>query len=1010
MDSDLWQQIEALYSSALELPASDRADFLAVACAGNDALRLEVLSLLSAGEHADSFLEEPAVSLGLSLLAGRESLAGQTVGRYKLLELLGRGGMGEVYLAHDYSLKRRIALKLLPPYIGGDRERVRRFEQEARAASAISHPNVAHVYEIGGEDDRRYIAMEYVRGRTLREVLKQGPLEVRAALDVAVQVASALQAAHEAGVIHRDVKPENVMLRDDGYVKVLDFGLAKHIDNRSYAGEPEAPPFSSLHTAPEVFMGTSEYMSPEQVRRQPADERTDLWSLGVVLYEMLAGGRPFRGREAADVMVAILEREPEPLAEVAPGLPAAVCEFVSKSISKRPENRHPSAAGMAADLRRLIHMLDVSRPSPDAQPPAGSPAADPSANEPAEPLGVKESRAASPDESPRESARPFGMLERMADFYPGALVSKRVSTPEGGRHRARWLALLPLLLAGLYFGLPRGRWPEAAGAYANSRFERVDLSGEISDIVLSPDGKYVASVVTEEGKQALQIRELATASDLKIVPATGREYSGLSFSPDGNYVYYLEHQVERGNLYRVSKLGGGQRKILSDINTPVTFSPDGEHIAFIRHDAGDDTPNLIVARADGASERTLAKRTRADASAFLADMNGAGPVWSPDGKALACPSLSQSGGRREMNLEIVDAQSGKGARLNAGPWDDISCAAWLPDGSGLVLTARDTPDTPRQLKLVTYPGGEVRPLTNDANNYGRVSVSAADGLVLTLNVEERSGAWLVSPADGGRYAPLDLGRNGGVTEVAFAPDGGLVFAAFDGKQTHLWVRGAADRAARQLTFGPGNNFNPRVTRDGRYIVFASSRAGTLNVWRMDADGTRPTRLTSGRGEDSPSVTPESQWVIYRTPSGVWKVPLEGGSPSKLFDKNILFPVVSPDGRLLAYFANERPDSPRFQLEVYDLEAGGDVRVFAVPDTTNPFAGLGWTPDGRGLTYSSSAERAADLWAQPLGGGAPNRLTDFKEAEIQSFTWSGRDGKLACVRAVKAFVPTLIRPR
>jgi Tol biopolymer transport system component len=178
---------------------------------------------------------------------------------------------------------------------------------------------------------------------------------------------------------------------------------------------------------------------------------------------------------------------------------------------------------------------------------------------------------------------------------------------------------------------------------------------------------------------------------------------------------------------------------------------------------------------------------------------------------------------------------------------------------------------------------------------------------------------------------------------------------------------------------------------------------------MDADGTRPTRLTSGRGEDSPSVTPDGQWVIYRMPSGVWKVPLAGGSPSKLFDRKTLSPTLSPDGRLLAYFANERPDSPQFRLEVFDLKAGGDVKVFAVPDTTNPFAGLGWTPDGRGLTYSSSVERAANLWAQPLGGGAPNRLTDFKEAEIQSFTWSEWDGKLACVRAVKAYVPTLIRP-
>jgi eukaryotic-like serine/threonine-protein kinase len=224
MDTNLWQQTEALYNSALELHPAERADFLAVACAGDETLRREVISLLSAAERADSFLEEPAVSLGLALMEGRrESLTGKTVGRYKLLELLGRGGMGEVYLAFDHRLNRRIALKLLPSDFSRDRERVRRFEQEARAASAISHPNVAHIYEIGEEQGWHYITMEHVRGRTLREVIKQGPLGGREALDIAAQIASALEAAHEAGIIHRDIKPENVMLRDDGYAKVLDF-------------------------------------------------------------------------------------------------------------------------------------------------------------------------------------------------------------------------------------------------------------------------------------------------------------------------------------------------------------------------------------------------------------------------------------------------------------------------------------------------------------------------------------------------------------------------------------------------------------------------------------------------------------------------------------------------------------------------------------------------------------------------------------------------------------------
>src|SRR5215213_2252198 len=304
MDSEQWKQVEALYNAALEIDAGERENFLAAACAGDEELRREVVSLLSSADRTDSFMETSLVSVGMMLIdTEHESLKGQTIGPYHLLDLLGRGGMGEVYLAHDPRLNRRVALKLLPAAIVDDMERVRRFEQEARAASAISHPNVAHIYEIGEAQGRHYIAMEYVRGRTLRQGLRGGPFEISEALDITIQIALALVAAHEAGVLHRDIKPENVVLHGDGYVKVLDFGLAKLVEDRLYAGTPEAAPLPSVHTEPELLMGTSDYMSPEQVRRQPTDQRTDLWSLGVVLYEMLAGRRPFPGREYREVIV-----------------------------------------------------------------------------------------------------------------------------------------------------------------------------------------------------------------------------------------------------------------------------------------------------------------------------------------------------------------------------------------------------------------------------------------------------------------------------------------------------------------------------------------------------------------------------------------------------------------------------------------------------------------------------------------------------------------------------------
>jgi serine/threonine protein kinase/Tol biopolymer transport system component len=998
MDSEHWKQVEALYHSALEVDADEREDFVAVACAGDEALRREVLSLLSSAERTDSFLEEPLVSVGLMLMnAEHESLKGQEVGPYHLLELLGRGGMGEVYLAHDPRLNRRVALKLLPSGLTDERGRVRRFEQEARAASAISHPNVAHIHEIGEAQGRRYITMEYVRGRTLRQALQRGPLGVCEALDIAAQVAMGLSAAHEAGVLHRDIKPENIVLRNDGYVKVLDFGLAKLVEDRLYAGTPEATPLLSLHTEPELLMGTSDYMSPEQVRRQPADERTDLWSLGVVLYEMLAGRRPFTGGESREVIVAILEREPEPVGRVREGLHPALQEIVAKALRKRAEERFQSAREMVDELRRVRRLIEGGNSS------STSHAGGSSQGDGAEPQGAPSA----------EPSRPYGALGRMVDFKPGVFSSARVSTFTRRWRPIYWLVLISLSVAGLYVGLVRRARPPLLDRALNLKFGRLNLSGDISDIVLSPDGKYVAHVAAEAGKHTLHLTEIATASDLPVAQPSAAGYSGLSFSPDGTYLYYLENQVETGTLYRVSKLGGGRRKILDDVNTAVTFSPDGAWLAFVRINRALDTPDLIVARADGTAERLLARRTRADADTFMSDVKWAGPAWSPDGKVLACPTLRLSP-EQQMNLEVIDVETGAGRRLNTEPWYDISRVAWLSDGSGLVVSAAEAPGAPWQLLLLAYPGGEVRKVTNDPHNYTLISGARDSSLFLTLNIEEDSSVWQLSAVDGARPEVLNVTPRKGVSEILWEGADKFLYTINDGTHTNLWLQ-EPGVAARQLTF-EADNFKPAQSSDGRYIVFVSTRAGALNIWRMKDDGTQPKRLTHGAYEDVPSVTPDGKWVIYRTGSSISKVSIDGGDAIKLIDKSALCPALSADGRLLAFFTSDQPDSHTWHVEVYDLGSLTAVRRFELPAATTPFNGLRptpdnrlrWTSDGSGLAYVSRADGSANVWLQELAGGTPRQLTYFKDANMPSFAWSPDGKRLACVRSTKAYIPVLVR--
>jgi serine/threonine protein kinase len=352
-----WEQIKILLQSALEREPDKRSAFLAAACAGDESLRKEVEAYIISYNHAGAFIEDPAFEMMADSLAENktESLSGQALDHYTIREQLGAGGMGEVYLAEDTRLGRKVALKLLPPFFTADDERLRRFQQEARAASALNHPNIVTIYEIGQIDSHHFIAAEFVEGDTLRQRMMRTPMLIAELLGVATQIASALTAAHQYGIVHRDIKPENIMLREDGIVKVLDFGLAKLIAGQS--SESEAS--TIFRTRPGTIMGTPHYMSPEQARGLNVDARTDTWGLGVLLYEMVGGRVPFAGETSSDVIVSILEKEPPPLARFVPETPEVLQWIITKALRKQVDQRYQTAKELLADLQSLKHRLEL---------------------------------------------------------------------------------------------------------------------------------------------------------------------------------------------------------------------------------------------------------------------------------------------------------------------------------------------------------------------------------------------------------------------------------------------------------------------------------------------------------------------------------------------------------------------------------------------------------------------------------------------------------------------------
>ena len=361
MTPEHWQKVKEIFQSALERAPGERSDLLASACGGDESLRKEVESLIASHEKDGSFIDAPAYEVAAKLLVnGGDLKPGQKIGHYKVLSTLGKGGMGEVYLAQDTKLSRKVALKVWPGAFTQDRERLRRFEQEARAASALNHPNILTIFEIGGADGRHYITTEFIEGETLGRRIAVGPLKLGETLDIAEQIASALSAAHGAGIVHRDIKPENIMIRRDGIVKVLDFGLAKLAQTQSSRSGPDDSTHALVKTSTGVVMGTVAYMSPEQARGLALDARTDIWSLGVVIYQMLTGSVPFSGATSSDILVSILEREPRSLNSFSPEIPAELEWIVTKALTKDCDDRYQTAREMLTDLRRLKQRLSVA--------------------------------------------------------------------------------------------------------------------------------------------------------------------------------------------------------------------------------------------------------------------------------------------------------------------------------------------------------------------------------------------------------------------------------------------------------------------------------------------------------------------------------------------------------------------------------------------------------------------------------------------------------------------------
>jgi Tol biopolymer transport system component len=922
--------------------------------------------------------------------------AGTRVGKYEIRQLLGAGGMGEVYLAHDTELRRPAALKFIPAEVAADPRRLERFGREALAASALNHPNIVTVYDIGEtQDGRRFFATEFVDGSTLREHMKAHRLKLAEALDLVAQAAAALVEAHGQGIVHRDVKPENVMVRRDGYVKVLDFGLAK-LTGGAAAGsvDTEAATRALAPTGAGTVLGTVSYMSPEQARGEEVDARTDVWSLGVVLYELLTGSLPFRGKSASHTLVAIQDEEPPPLSRYLPEVPDLLQEIVADALAKDREARLTTRQ-MLAKLQRLKRRVDAGAHLDHSL--------TPSQTSP----GLEADGGGAATASHAGTTASGGHATQVgATATQGS--SPALAAPAGSPRAWLMLALGAVVLAGAGFAVYRfTRGVQApTGARAPMKIKALTDSGRASEAVISPDGRFVAYVLTDGTRQSIHLRQLVEPSDKEIVPAApDQQYSGLTFSPDGDYLHYLAGAgaVPVNDLYRVPLLGGAARRLNRQVDSAVTFSPDGRRFAFVRNDPKTKESSVFISGADGTNERRLAARGRPEDYRNLA--------WSPDGQTIAYVLFGEDAEGYYTHVGEVRVADAGESTISAARWRSILGLAWLPDRSGLLIAARDrasAPGTPAQVWQLAYPGGEPRQLTNDSSQFDSLSLTADGTTLVATRSEQRANIWVVSNGAYASARQVTSGRENGGTGCAWTADGRVVYSSRASGYFDIWVMNADGSAPTQLTSGTDANNFPAASPDGRYIVFETNRGVGWSVWRMNADGGAPRELTRNSGQWSyPQFSADGRWVYYASDDDagrkvVWRVPAEGGPPEQVTRDETGPAWLSPDGSALLYYRRESAEAPA-KLVVAPASGGEPARALDPPKETRDAR---WSPDGRAAVVVRDTDRVSNLWALPLDGGRPRQLTDWKSDKIFWYAFS-RDGRQLAVTRGDIFYDVML---
>ena len=894
-----------------------------------------------------------------------ETLIGKSVLHYSVVRKLGSGGMGVVYAAEDSRLGRQVALKFLPVELEQDPRALERFKQEARAASALNHPNICIIYAIEECEGQSFIAMELLEGQSLNEKIDGHPLPLDKILDIGIQITDALDVAHAKGIVHRDLKPANIFITARGQAKILDFGLAKLTHERraelETVGSNAAATAATMLTQPGMAVGTVAYMSPEQARGEELDGRSDLFSLGGILYEMATGKLPFEGNTSAVIFQGILDRHPRPASELNASIPFKLEEIIDKELEKDLELRYQSAAEMRADLKRLKRDSSSGHISRAGTPTAAS----------------RDGGVVVGDRGARETTSDAARRRRVGG--PLILTVSLIMIAIGGY--------------GLYKRFAQWRGDSGPVPFQNMNMEKLTNSGHIVLATISPDGKYVVNVVEEgQGQQSLWMRHIATGSNAQIMAPFEGHYAGLTFSPNGDFLYFVKRDPSNpgvGFLNQIPVLGGTPRKLVDDVDSAVSFSPDGQQMVYLRDSDADASSSLIIAHADGTSERVLAK---------LPLPGYRDPAWSPDGKWIAAAEI-EPGNQNLARVVLLDPESGKEKTIYAGA-ATIRKPTWMPDGKHLLVIFHDiSSDWNGQVGEVAIAAGKLHRITNDLNAYSinTLSVTSDGKQLIAVQITPEAGVFtMASDANPASLKQIDNHEDVG---VRWLPDGRLLAMDYNGQIAVM----NADGSNRAIVFQqhlPMNGLS--VCSDGQHALFnmPNQQTKALNIWRLDLQSGSVTALTKGKIDQNPSCAPDSKSFLYTTfdkgKQVLMEMPLNGGQPKQISQRLSEFGIYSPDAQQIAALVIEGTGLNSVPaVGIFPRQGGLPVKTF--PTARSIVGYFQYSADGQSLFYPMAERGVSNMAMQTIGSSTVTPQTHFDKYTIYGFDYDWKNKRLALAR-------------